>query len=276
MRILLTIIVIFLLLIPSSLSANESLSAKQSLVLAEEDMQEMINQGIPITRYNDTFFMAKQIYYSQLALERSGEKSDYVLFNQKMEELRQIKYNAFKALDELKALELAINKTENIDLEPVLALYAQAEQEFRSERYEECLKVIDKTYQKISELEAVQTKVKALYEATSRNIIDFLKREWKQITIIIISLAAISKITHKPIMKKLIEKRIQGLEMRKQSVTKLIQDAQRDYFEHDMGETTYRTKIKKYGELIRDMERQIPLLKEELAMMNKKDIKEKV
>ena len=175
-RVLPTSLVAFMILSVVFVSAisEDASRVESALKLAEKDMEKMKADGLPIVKYNDTLTLARQIFEAQLLLEKSGRNPDYSLVYEKIEELKEIRIKAYRALDELKALELTINQTKGIDLAPVLDLYAQAKDEFESERYDECLKLIDKTYEKISELEALRTKMKAFYEATSRSILGFL------------------------------------------------------------------------------------------------------
>jgi len=61
------------------------------------------------------------------------------------------------------------------------------------------------------------------------------------------------------------------LEIRKDSIRNLTAKTQQDYFEkQDLSEITYKTRITKYAELIRDINRQIPLLNEKLELKLKK------
>jgi len=272
-RVLPTSLVAFMILSVVFVSAisEDASRVESALKLAEKDMEKMKADGLPIVKYNDTLTLARQIFEAQLLLEKSGRNPDYSLVYEKIEELKEIRIKAYRALDELKALELTINQTKGIDLAPVLDLYAQAKDEFESERYDECLKLIDKTYEKISELEALRTKMKAFYEATSRSILGFLNEKKVEICSgILVSLAGFI-LTYNRVMCWVIERRIESLERRKKSIKKLIAKTQKEYFEDGkIGETTYHVRIKKFGELIRDINRQIPLLKEELTIRRKK------
>ena len=245
-----------------------------SLQQAETEMQSLQDKGLPITRYNDTLFLAKQIYDSQVYSEKSGGKADYGIVETKLTELAEIKRQAFLALDELKALELAINQTTDIDTKPVLEIYQVAQTNFKEERYEESLEYVNKAYEKISELEALDTKVKALYDATTRSIGNFFKNNWKIISIIcgavlLFVLLVYNRFTHWRIIRQ-----IESLEQRKKSITELIAKTQRDYLNKGkISETDYKIRTKKYGEMIRDINRQIPLLNEALALRKKKSLK---
>jgi len=268
------ILLLFIIFIPYSLAiSNETIEIQNILKIAEKDMEEMINDGIAVTRYNDTLISAKKIYEAQLALERAGGKPDYSLVYEKLDELKNIKKNAYKALDELRALELTINQTKGIDLSPVLEVYQEAKDEFRAERYERCLELTDKAYNKISELEAWQTKVKVFYEATSRSILTFLKENWKEISITLIVIFTTTVLSYNRVMCWRINKKIESLKRRRESIEKLIAKTQKEYFEKGkISETAYHIRIKKYSEMIRDINRQIPLLKEELSIRRKRKI----
>ncbi len=238
---------------------------------SQEDLNEMINDGFNVIRFNDTWMIAKQMYDAQVALLKAGGGTDFQLVYEKIDELNGIKRDAYIALDELTALESTIEQTGFLESEPVLELYNQAKESFDSERYEETLTLIEKTYEKISELEAFDTKVKAFYEATSRSLLNFIKTNWKILSTILIALIIIITITYSRVSIYLIKKKIEGLELRRETIKKLTAQTQKDYFEAGrVNETTYKTRTKKYAELIRDINRQIPLLKEELEIKLRK------
>jgi hypothetical protein len=272
------IIGIFILLIvaPCVLSAEklvnktiskEAIEMQSVLNQSEKEMAELIEKGLTVVRYNDTLGIAQQTYEAQLALEQAGGKTDFSIVFQKINELKSIKKNALVTFDELRALELTVNQTSGIDMQPVLDIYNQAKEAFDSERYEESKELIDKTYEKISEMEAFDTKLKAFSDAVSKSVIGFIKEHWKIITVIVIALAIIITLTYEKVMIDITRNRIKGLEIRKQSIQNLIAQTQKDYFETGkVSESTYKTRTAKYAEFIRDINRQIPLLKEELEM----------
>jgi len=251
--------------------SEEAIEIGNNLNISENDMDDMLAKGFKVIRYNDTLTIAKQMYYAQIALAKSGGKTDFLLIQQKIDELTNLKKIAFLASDELKALELAINQTKSVDLSPALEIYAQAKESFDSERYETALTLIDKTYEKISELEAFDTQLKAFYEATSTSLINFLKQRWKVILIFLTVIILSSILTYNSIIIFSLKNKLNDLETRKDSIRKLIAKTQKEYFEDGkLSETTYKTRVTKYAELIRDINRQIPLLREELEIRLKK------
>jgi len=268
MKIIFTFIAIMIIIIPlASAISEEALNINNSLSLAEKDMEKMMNKDIPITRYSDTLILTKQMYEAQLFLENTSKDPDYSLVQKKIEELKEIKQNAFTASDELKALEIIISQIKEIDLAPILEIYQEARNEFYSERYEECLELIDETYEKISELEALQTKLKAFYEATSRSFINFIKEQWIALSFGISGSLFAFAFTYNRFMSWAIKKMIENLEKRRESIKKLIKKTQKAFFQDgSISGSTYHIRIKKYAEMIRDINRQIPLLKEELKI----------
>jgi hypothetical protein len=60
--------------------------------------------------------------------------------------------------------------------------------------------------------------------------------------------------------------RLDRLRAEQEVIRSLIAKSQKDYFEKGkLSEATYHARIEKYSEMIRDLERQIPLINEELA-----------
>lgn len=252
-------------------ASAEAQRAGANIAAAEKDMLDMASRNLPVARYNDTLFLAKQIYESQLSLESTGKKADYAFVEEKLRELADIKQKAYTAMDELKALEMALDKTADINKTAVLLIIGQARDEFLAERYENAIDLVNKGYAKISEEEAFQTKVSVFYEAASRGIAGFLARWWMELLIAFAAILIAVILTYGRIMRAIIERKIRMLEERKESVRKLIMQTQRDYFDKGKtGEETYHIRIRKYAEIIRDINRQIPLLREELAMKARK------
>ena len=272
MKIIFTFIAVMVIIIPlASAISEEALNIGNSLSIAEKDMEEMMNKDIPVTRYNDTLILTKQMYEAQLSLENTSKGPDYSLVQKKIEELKEIKQNAFTASDELKALEIIISQIKGIDLAPILEIHREARNEFYSERYEECLELIDKTYEKMSELEALQTKLRAFYEATSRSFINFIKEQWIKICFGLSGALFAFALTYNRSMSWAIKRMIEDLENRRESIKGLIKETQKAFFQDgSISESTYHIRIKKYAEMIRDINRQIPLLKEELKIKEKR------
>jgi hypothetical protein len=267
LKILIILMIIFSYF--SLAASNETVELEEELKKAENTMLKMHEDGLSIRMYNDTLMLAKEVFDAQILKEERGRKGDYNLVYYKIKELNKIKEDAYKALDELQALSLFINQSEE-SAEEVILLYNQTVDAFYSERYEEFFELVEDTYQKISEVEAFRAKLKAFYEATSRNLWNYLKESWYIILSIIIILAITYLISHTKIECLIIKRKLENLETRKKVLKKLIAKTQKEYFEEGkISESIYIIRIKKYAEITRDINRQIPLLNEELRMKAK-------
>ena len=72
----------------------------------------------------------------------------------------------------------------------------------------------------------------------------------------------------------LAKRKLKNLLLRKDTLKKLMGSTQKDYFQYGkISESTYRMRIKNFGDLVRDIDRQIPLLQKDIARysFSKKD-----
>ena len=261
------ILVIFLFVsLTFSQNTYDPENLKESINSAEQQMFEMSKDNFSIVRYNDTLILAKQLYENQMNKFNNNMSYDFSLVNDKLKELDNIKNKAYRAKDELGALKNSIEQVKNTNMSSAWDMYRQAKEEFNSERYEQTISIIQKTYDKISELQASETKLKAFYEATSRNIQTFLYDNWTKIVAGGLVVLIIGILAHNRIAIILRKRRIDYLKYRKKVIKNLISKSQKKYFEEgSIPEQTYRIRNDKYGELLRDINRQIPVLKEEIS-----------
>ncbi|MFW5977488.1 MAG: hypothetical protein ACOCQQ_03175, partial [Candidatus Nanoarchaeia archaeon] len=121
--------------------------------------------------------------------------------------------------------------------------------------------------EKASEYDALNTKVKALMAASSRNIKSFLQRNWEFVLGGLVVALILFFILKKIIRKALIKRKLKQLHLRKESIHELTKQIQKEYFSTGkLSESAYHIRLKVYGEMVRDIRRQIPLLEEELAL----------
>lgn len=250
-------------------NSSEACSLEKQISLAEEDMAKMISDGFKVARYNDTLTVAKNEFDTKLYLQITTNKTqDFSVVKDKLNELANIKTLAYRARDELKTLEATINETGG-DLSEVMPYFYRAKSEFLSERYEYALNAIDATYQALSEQQSMQTKLRLFYEATTRTLANFVSTYWKEIIVSIIVLAIVALISWHRISIYLLNKKLEHLYLRRTTLKKLIAKTQKEFFEKGtIDETTYHIRLNKYGEIIRDINRQIPLVKEELESLS--------
>jgi len=249
--------------------SDDLLQIRAELDLASTYIPTLKELGFSVVRYNDALIATEELYWEQVTLETNEGEANYLLLNQKLNELKDIREKAYLAFDELAALKIRMDITTATNTSPIYELYNKSKVAFHAERYEESLQLTEETYMKISEMEATETKVRAFYDATSRTFTNFMKQNWGKILIGVIILIIISIIIYSPAKKALIEHRIKKLEHRADGIKSLIAESQKEFFDKQtLNESTFHVRIKKYGELLRDIHRQIPLLKEKLAHHN--------
>ena len=268
------IFLVFIIIFLNQVSAlrNDSIQAKESLNQAEKDILEMTEKNIPINRVNETFQGALQLYEAQLALEQKRGNADYDLVIKYTSDINSIKEKAIQSNDELKIFKETfeeINKETN--LSEMQEEYNAILQSFNEERFEDTLKLISQGYDQISEIQSSQTALNSFYNATSKTIKNFFINNWLKL-LIIFSVAIVFILIFKTNLKKLkMRIKFNQLYTQKKAINNLLITIQKDYFKtRKMPEADYRVRIKKFKELIRDIDRQIMVLKEDLFKLNKK------
>ncbi len=265
-KLLLTAFLVLLIFSAGVFAYNQQ-DAEEALSEAEECIQEMKAANLSTQRVDDLSGQAEDFYEAQLLREEQNLTASYEFVVSTSNQICELKTKAFQVYDELKALEFEVESARDsgINMEEIDPLYTEAVEAFESERYEEADALISETYDKISEVEATTTKVRAFYEASTKTVRGFLERNWEiLLTVIVISTIA-GLILKNRISIILLKKQIRHLELEKETIYNLIKNVQKVYFdEQEMSESEYLTKTKKFKEIIRDINRQIPLLKTEL------------
>jgi len=269
--------VLFLIFIQSSLAfsttqSNESIKAKESLAQAEKDIFEMMKKNISINRVNETYQEALQLYSAQFALEEKGSKANYKLIIEYASEIGSIKENALEANDELKIfVETYQDAEKTTNLSEMQDDYNNILASFQDERFEDTPTLINQGYDRISEIQSSQTALNSFYLATSSTIKNFFRENWLRI-LIILSLTLFFVLIFWNNLKKLrMRMKFNHLMTQKKALNTLIQNMQKSYFKtKTLSETEYTIKLKKFKELIRDIDRQIMVLKEEMFKVKKK------
>lgn len=262
---------IVLLVLP--LASAQFQEANSSIQQAQKDIQEMEEAGLPTKRVNDLFVEANSTYHTQLFLNQSGKEPDLSEVISTTNKINSLKKSAFKIKDELDTLEERINELEksNINLSKVKSTFRQAEKEFEDERYELAGNKIEKTYEQISTAQAATTKIKAFYEATGKTLYNFVKNNYKKIVVAVVVIIIVSFVFYRKLKIRLLEKKKKELKHRKKVLQDLIKKSQYNYFDKGrISESTYKTRTSKYGEMIRDINRQLPLINQELTARKSK------
>jgi hypothetical protein len=272
---------IFLVLLSCTLTIvyaqeTQNLTAKDqaSLCLNESEtyFMELIDANFSTNRVNDTLKEMKNLYEAQVELSKR-KNDDFSLILPYCKEISKIKEDAFNTIDEYKALMEFYNEflEEGMNTSSIDQMIQNIRFEIESERYERVKPLIDEAYEEIVEVKSKHTALNLFYSATSRTFKDFFIENWVYLsggTGIIILFYMIYK---SAITRMWIKRKIKNAELKKKTLKGLIQKAQRDYFEKgNLSSGDYGTKTKKFAELIREIDRDLPLLKEELIRTSNK------
>jgi len=225
--------------------------------------------GIPYQRSNDLYTTALQWFEGQGALELVGGQGTYIFVFDKVREIRAIERTALAAQDELRALSVRLQSVApDIDISGVRQLEADAKKEFADGRFEEAQRIARQAYESVSDAESESEHSKTLAESARKNIEGFVQENWKTMLAIVLVAGVLFFLFQKQIRKYLVESKIRSLAGERAVLETMLQSLQKDYFQGGkINELSYHIKTKKYGDLIRAINRQLPLLKEELKKL---------
>jgi len=271
MKIKLICIFIFVILLTNILQINAQDRNETSIALEEarEAIQKTNSSNFKIVRVTDILITAEQLFEAQNALEERKGDADYSLVIERTEEIKNILKQQLETADELTALEEVL--VDVGDKSMAFKKFEDAKKEFQNERYEKIPELIEEAYQIIEEEKAIETKVRSFYAASSKSVIDFFIINWMKLTASALIIMLLYLFTHKRIKTFFINRKIKNLEFEKEILQKIIKKSQDEYFHlFKIPQELYYIRVKKFGELIRDIERQVPLLIEERERLNLK------
>jgi predicted transcriptional regulator len=261
------ILLISFALLASTVLAQTYDEAQKALNASEKTIAEMQAQNFSVSMVNDTLQEALQIFTAQELINRSGGGADYSLVITKTNSIEEIRASALNAYDELVALEKTLAELTGADRQAVSQYFEEARAEFYNERYDNVKGKVDAVYQKISEQQALNTKVAAMLDASRKNIVGFFEANWMYLLSAAIVIVVIVSVTANRFLRYRITKKMRTLNMEKVVITELMKDTQRMYFEQaKISDDMYKVRIDKFEELMRDIDRQLPLLREELEL----------
>jgi hypothetical protein len=152
-----------------------------------------------------------------------------------------------------------------VNLSKAIEMLSEAEKELLDGRFSEAQKIAANAYGEIDSAEAERVRQNTVFESARRNIENFIYENWQNILIVALTIMVLGFVFQKQIRRFLVNAKISSLISEKKTYEDMIKRTQRGYFESgNINELTYHIKIKKYSDLIRNVNRQIPLLKEEL------------
>jgi hypothetical protein len=266
------LILIFLI---SIVSAAEDIveDVGNQLIEAEEIVNSLEEEGFNIARANDTLKVAKEIYDAQ-SKKRTVSDDYYDLVLGYIGEIKLMEEKAYIARDETLYAYSLYNETKRekpeINLSAAEIILSEMQFEFESERYEEAFELARKASSKIVEIEGQYTALNLAYATTTRTIRSFIVNNWMYILAFIVGFTIFSLLFKNRLVYYKTKYKIKKLYTESQVLEDLIKNTQLSYFKQGaISEETYRIRIRKFSEIIRDINRKIPLLKEELAKRKK-------
>lgn len=269
--------VFFLFLIGFVTSQNNSTiqgEAEFCLESSEMILEEFKENNFNYERIQDSLDKAQDIYEAQIVLLAQGEKVDFSLIIPYCEDIKNIKEIAFDSFDQYSSLKkfYAFSITSEMNSSSIDVIIGEIDEEMNSERYENIPSLIDEAYEEISKVKSSYTTLNLFYTSTTRGLKMFFQKNWKPFVITLSLLFILFLLFNKKIRRKIIENKLKKIELRKETIKELIRKTQKDYFqEGKMSEANYSLRINKFAEFVRDIDRQIPLFKEQLLKLEKKE-----
>jgi hypothetical protein len=258
--------------------SEQASNASVSLSVAKSDIDDVLSRGLSVSRMNESYFEALQIYDAQLNLEKLNRKTNYEIVLKYTSDIRIIKENELLAKDEL---DVFINEyasmNNSLDLSEMNELYNNILKSFSEERFEDTLKLIPEGYDSLTSIQSSQTALNVFYSATSSSIKNFFYNNWIKLVVIFSLIFLFWIFFHTPIRRWNVRRKINSLEVRKNTLKSLMKNLQKQYFESKkISEQEYVVKMKSFDDLLLDITRQILLLKEEIDKQEIKVVGKKV
>jgi hypothetical protein len=263
--------VLLLILVPLVVAQTQE-EATLCIQESNQGIGALKSANFSTVRVDDIYSEMNDIFIAQRALEASGTKPNYELIISRCESISEINQKAITVNDEIIAIQYRIDElaSNGVVNDTLTAKYNLIKTEFSNERYETASILIGEIYVEISEAQAGITKVKALYEASRKTVSGFVEDNWREIIFSLIIIIISSLIIQNILRIYLLKRKKRHLALEKEIITSLIKSAQKKYFEHkDMSEGEYSIKVTKFKELIRDINRKVPEVEEELINRRK-------
>jgi len=278
----LVILLIFLMFFVQITSAQKSTISEKNMTVQEEaelclkesekTLVELQQNNYSIQRINDSLKEAKVFYEDHKFLKEKSGRYDFSLIIPYCDEIKHAKVKAYESSDQLNALIKFYQEflTEKVNTSTADKIIDEIKTAMNDEKYERVESLVDEAYKEIVNIKSSQTAINLFYESTSRNLKKFIIKNWIYLVSTVFVMILLFIIYKKTISRMIINNKIKKLELRKEIIKKLIMKTQKDYFEGGkFSENVYRIKTKKLSELVRDIDRQIPLLKEDLVKVEK-------
>ena len=266
------IILLILLFSVSFVFAEGNLTSKEIATSCLNESYSVLNDiakyNLSLNRFNDSLTKAQDLYDAQIIIESRKGKPNYDLVISYCEQIKTLKQDAITALDSYKVFLGFYHETidSSMNTSSIELIITQIDAEIAGERYDSVPRLIDQGYSEITKVKSEQTALALAYQATTKGIGGFLQANWIMLTSLLILLIAFYLLYRTKISLWILQRKLNNLMLRKDTLKNLMSKTQRDYFQYgSIPESTYRMRIKNFGELVRDIDRQIPLMQKDIA-----------
>lgn len=244
-------------------------SAQSCLQESQKYIDEVAQLNISVIRFNDTYGRAKSLYDAQIIISQRNGKTDFSQILSYCDQIKTLKEEAINAYDIFGVFLNFYNTTVDrnaMNTSSIDSIIDQIYAELKGERYENVANLIDQGYTEITKVKSEQTTLVLAYKSTTRGIKEFLNENKIGIAILLVVVIILYMLYRTKISEWMVKRRLDSLMLRRDTLKKLIGDTQRAYFQTGkLPESDYRIRTKNFADLIRDIDRQIPLLQKELA-----------
>ncbi len=246
--------------------SGSALIVQRRIEKAKKLVVEMQAEGLPTARIRDTILEAEALFEEQRIKEIAGQETDYSQAIAKADEairLREMQLQAKKELDDFRQ---AFEELEGqLDIDPLLQTYEEGYGELQSQRYELALEKVEEGHEKLIELQSFAARASAMYSAASKNFLTFVI-ENRILLSFIIGIPIILYVVFRDNIKRYrLNKKLEALQTEIGVLQKQIRNTQEAYFtKGEMADSTYQVREKVYGDMIRDLNREIAVTREEI------------
>ncbi len=252
--------------------SSVGLNAQNALVESKLNVSKLVFAKLPHSRVDDLLGLAQSSFEQQVLKEKNGLVANYGIVFSKVFEANKVVDLAFKNKDELFLLKNdiddSVSKHSDADFLKVLEIYSQAGKEFKSQRYELSLKLVDESRVELAKALSFGSKASALASQTSKSVVSFFVDNWQYILAFFILLFFLFFLFQKHFQIFVLSRKIVLLQLESSVVQSLIGKAQKEYFElGSMPETIYTARINLFSRKLRDLTRELAVLNEDLAML---------
>ncbi len=243
---------LFVQLVGAQNVTNSEQAALEAIDQAETVMNELSANNLNVIYFNDTIILMRS----------SLEQGNYDNVIRKLNELTQRREQAYQIFDSLRSLELRIEDLENMSLNMTEAneLFNESLVHFENERYNDALKTIDKTNEKIAEIESNAATIGALIKAESRILSVYVREHIIEISTLAIIIALILFFSYRRIALKINKDELEDMKIELSVIRRLMKNAQKErYVEGSASKDDYDIRMDKYKDRMLELKRQMPV-----------------